>query len=221
MRGGWMLVSGGKTMFWSLARRQYARAYDQFPAVLRVQRLWLLSSPWAHGNSYLGPNGGRMFPFACGNTLQLTPASCEKQGMKEWFVLWSQPGLPWRCTRELLQRHIMQIAPNMYDGQCSTEQQNHKALLLSCCEYDHMTNTSTEQLWDWFKNSMVFKFTSSKTTRKNVFYCENNYFQSSNNFRPSKAEICIPLISLNENPNQKTGNNDWFIDWRVTSQLIN
>lgn len=188
-----------------------------------VQWLWLLSNPWTRANSHLGPNGVRLFPFACCNMLQHMPASYENWATKGWFVYWSQPGLPWGymprlSARELLQRHIIQTAPNRCDGQYSTNKQNYKVLLLSCCmivlPVQAVNNNEIDIKIGWFLSLQghIFKFLyTTKTTRKNLFYSENNYFQSSKNFRPSEAEMCILLISLNKVQMQKAGNTDLLI----------
>lgn len=104
-----------------------------------VQQLWLLPS-----QSMPEPKGVELFPFACCNMLWFIPASYQKQGMEGAYGAHLS-------IRELLQRHTRQC-----DGQCPPEKKNCFSLLLQVWSDYQLKHKIT---WDYFKNSMVFKFT--------------------------------------------------------------
>lgn len=50
----------------------------------------------------------------------------------------------------------------------------------------------------------IFNFLNTHTKERITFIVKKHYFQLPNNFRTFEGEMCIRLISLNENPNPKT-----------------
>lgn len=126
MRGGWMLVTGRKTTFQSLARRWYAVLTISF---LQFSHSMVTVASFKSTDPCQFTPGPKRCKAVSLHLLQHAVAhGCFlwKPGREGAICFWSQPGLPWSCTprlsaRELLQRHIIQTAPHVSDGQCSRE----------------------------------------------------------------------------------------------------
>lgn len=143
--------------------------------------------------------------------LWFKPASYEKQDTEGWF--WVSPQQQGAAPKA--NEALWWSAPN--ELWCPPKKQICISVLLPVWPYFQFKHKIT---WDYFKNSMIFKFTRlrfqfSKHTHKKErinFIGKKYYFQPSNNFSTFEAEICIWLISLNENPSLKTWQ-EWLIYW--------